>query len=89
MLKRASIISTKVRALAALKIFRARARVSEAGGAGRERRGRVLKELVVHDTRFKDEITFERLLDAMGKHTNSLQVRSRAKLSMKNHRDWY
>ena len=87
MLKRASIISTKVRALAALKIFRARARISDARGAGRERRGRMLKALEVQDPRFKKEITFERLLEAMGKHTISLQVRSRAKLSMKNQRD--
>lgn len=72
MSKRANIISTRVRALAALKIFRARVRLDMPGGAGRERRGRALKTVEVQDPRFKKEITFERLLGAMAKHADSL-----------------
>ena len=73
MSKRANIISTRVRALAALKIFRARVRLGEQVGRERLSSGKRLRALEVQDVRFKKEITFERLLEAMAKHAESIQ----------------
>ena len=64
--KRPNILSTKVRALGALKLFRAIARQSASGGSGSG-------EGVVADVRFKEEISFERLLQGMSTQAENVR----------------
>jgi hypothetical protein len=68
--KRPAMVSVKVRALAALKLFRGIAHRAESAGA----RGDGATWSQLQDPRFEAEITFTRLLDVMKKQVENMHV---------------
>ena len=68
--KRPAMVSVKVRALAALKLFRGIAH--RAVSAGTRGEGATWSQL--HDPSFQAEITFTRLLDVMKKQVENMRV---------------